>query len=942
MLSTNDERRVPRLFFSTSAHASEQQKQQRTTNAANNNNNNQKKKKKKNDDDDDDDDDDDLLIVKEDVEKGRKEWEKVPKIMRAAIIKLALINDRRQCVWNEIVEGRLGAIERERMGTLEKRFEILLSAVESEREHSEHVQRRLTEVEREHERFREEAENVIGGLERKVLEFHDAFVNARAQGEQMKKLERIVKAQEIALAECANSVDDCLACAEVAKDEARQCVKQLERGFDVDDLRNDVNVLSAQMSRVEQETKEAKQAAQIAKKAAKNADTSAQNCDIERTKAQNYAEVCAEFSQNVDRKMQALKAGLQACDDADVLLCERVRQAKVEVENTTKTLDNFANNARSKLADSCQHVERVARTCANVADASTREISETVENEKETLRIIAEEMELRFRDECERLEKTGKVARDNITNVAEITKQQVVEDCGQVCDVVIAKFVQEHASELSETVTFAIKEKASEAAADARRCAEMAADVSKIAKNAEMMFQRKIDDGFRSADVAIARAEAAQVDISTQKETILRAVDEALDALRQREVSCSKRMHDENEERMRAFRRTIDEMKKSIGNIDAADVVAFKKRCDGLENRVGECEKNGRVSFGTIEHLNRELERLVLDFNDVRVDVSERVRRDEEVCRELERIEKRLKEEIQSALDRAQSFTQMEVEPLRLENVEKIEGICEALFGFANGKSAGRDAQTIRAMTKTMFLENSSAARYSSELGYLSSSVDSSAALQASTDYSFNTNEGEESVFAKLRRLEALAKTFERKSDVERLANDIASRQTENATVLKSLHDGVQIAMRERPTRAAVEHLVKDISERVLELEADKEVNKTRLRQVSETAKEIIDRRCEALETTHRQQLRKLANTRLTQSEEVSSFSTFTNTTTNNSNETRIETILLDQYPKRIEIDAAIAAVENQIRRVEARTQSKLDLKADKSEIIALAERRVN
>ena len=51
MLSTNDELRVPRLFFSTSAHASEQQKQQRTTNAANNNNNNnnnnQKKKKKK-------------------------------------------------------------------------------------------------------------------------------------------------------------------------------------------------------------------------------------------------------------------------------------------------------------------------------------------------------------------------------------------------------------------------------------------------------------------------------------------------------------------------------------------------------------------------------------------------------------------------------------------------------------------------------------------------------------------------------------------------------------------------------------------------------------------------------------------------------------------------------------------------------------------------------
>ena len=108
-------------------------------------------------------------------------------------------------------------------------------------------------------------------------------------------------------------------------------------------------------------------------------------------------------------------------------------------------------------------------------------------------------------------------------------------------------------------------------------------------------------------------------------------------------------MHDESEERMRAFRRTIDELKQSVGNIDAADVVAFKKRCDGLEARVLECEKNGRVSFGTLEHVNRELERLTLDFNDVRGDVAERLRRDEEVCKELERLEKRVKEEIVAA-----------------------------------------------------------------------------------------------------------------------------------------------------------------------------------------------------------------------------------------------------------------------------------------------------
>ena len=87
-------------------------------------------------------------------------------------------------------------------------------------------------------------------------------------------------------------------------------------------------------------------------------------------------------------------------------------------------------------------------------------------------------------------------------------------------------------------------------------------------------------------------------------------------------------------------------------------------------------------------------------------DVAERVKRDDEVCKELERLEKRVKEEIIAATERAQSFALMEIEPLRLEIVEKIEGFCEALFGLENGKVAGKDAQTIKAMTRTIFLES--------------------------------------------------------------------------------------------------------------------------------------------------------------------------------------------------------------------------------------------
>ena len=288
----------------------------------------------------------------------------------------------------------------------------------------------------------------------------------------------------------------------------------------------------------------------------------------------------------------------------------------------------------------------------------------------------------------------------------------------------------------------------------------------------------------------------------------------------------------------------------------------------------------------------------------------------------------------------------MEIEPLRLENVEKIEGICEALFGLENGKMAGKDAQTIKAMTRTMFLESPR----SSEM-YLGGGGGGAAAVSmemSSSSMMVPTTESEESasVFAKIRHLEALAKTFEKRSEVEKLANEIAARQTEHSQVLKSLHDGVQFAMRERPTREAVEHLVNDISERVLDLETDKEVNKTRLRQVSETAKEIIDRRCEALEATHRAQLRKLANQRIsmthasTAEDEVSSRSAFTKS--NEDSENKLESILLHEYPKRTEMNAAIAGVENQIRRVEERTRLKLDLKADKKDVVALAERMQN
>ena len=77
-----------------------------------------------------------------------------------------------------------------------------------------------------------------------------------------------------------------------------------------------------------------------------------------------------------------------------------------------------------------------------------------------------------------------------------------------------------------------------------------------------------------------------------------------------------------------------------------------------------------------------------------------------------------------------------------------------------------------------------------------------------------------------------------------------------------------------------------------------------------------------------------------TAEDEVSSRSAFTKS--NEDSENKLESILLHEYPKRTEMNAAIAGVENQIRRVEERTRLKLDLKADKKDVVALAERMQN
>ena len=152
-------------------------------------------------------------------------------------------------------------------------------------------------------------------------------------------MEAIVKANEIALNAVASSVDDAVAVSRVAKDEAKRCVKMMERGFDVNEIRNDVNVLTAQMTRVESERRECEKFAQASRKAASKAEEEARKADVERTKTQSFAEIVGQFNREVDRKMQALKVGLQACDEAEGLIKDRVREAKAESDRNRDAME---------------------------------------------------------------------------------------------------------------------------------------------------------------------------------------------------------------------------------------------------------------------------------------------------------------------------------------------------------------------------------------------------------------------------------------------------------------------------------------------------------------------------------------------------------------------------------------------------------------------------
>ena len=67
--------------------------------------------------------------------------------------------------------------------------------------------------------------------------------------------------------------------------------------------------------------------------------------------------------------MQALKVGLQACDEAEGLIKDRVREAKAESDRNRDAMEMFAEKARGKLMESCSHVE----SCANVRERGGRE-----------------------------------------------------------------------------------------------------------------------------------------------------------------------------------------------------------------------------------------------------------------------------------------------------------------------------------------------------------------------------------------------------------------------------------------------------------------------------------------------------------------------------------------------------------------------------------------
>ncbi|CAL6273187.1 unnamed protein product [Bathycoccus prasinos] len=64
-------------------------------------------------------------VIKEDVEKGTKEWSNVPSAVRRAFLRLSLISERENGN-NEIRDSRLEATEK-RLGDVEKRCQILLT-----------------------------------------------------------------------------------------------------------------------------------------------------------------------------------------------------------------------------------------------------------------------------------------------------------------------------------------------------------------------------------------------------------------------------------------------------------------------------------------------------------------------------------------------------------------------------------------------------------------------------------------------------------------------------------------------------------------------------------------------------------------------------------------------------------------------------------------------
>ena len=174
-------------------------------------------------------------VIKEDVEKGTKEWSSVPSAVRRAFLRLGLISERENTA-NEIRDSRLEATEK-RLGDVEKRCQILLNGVECEREENARLMERLSSLEKEHATFRNECETIVSGLEKHVLNVTTETSQMKATVAKSAQMEAIVKANEIALNAVASSVDDAVAVSRVAKDEAKRCVKMMERGFDVNEIR---------------------------------------------------------------------------------------------------------------------------------------------------------------------------------------------------------------------------------------------------------------------------------------------------------------------------------------------------------------------------------------------------------------------------------------------------------------------------------------------------------------------------------------------------------------------------------------------------------------------------------------------------------------------------------------------------------------------------------